>query len=182
VPEEVVNPTHISIGFQHTCAVSDAGVTCWGSNANGRSTVPTLSNPTDVSAGHFHSCAIDDSGVVCWGNNANGRATAPAGFVNPVQISSGGPLNCVLDDNGVSCWGASGAVLTVPTLINPRQVSVDKDHACAMDDTGVVCWGNGNSRAKVRKRTIPTLDMVLDSDSDGVIDADDSARFDSSMQ
>ena len=65
----------VSAGAEHSCALDDTGVVCWGYNNFGERNltimetpigVPTLSNPTQVSASS-HTCALDDSGVVCWG-------------------------------------------------------------------------------------------------------------------
>ncbi|MBK8675429.1 MAG: hypothetical protein IPN27_03255 [Cellvibrionales bacterium] len=47
-------PIQISAGSYHTCALDATGVHCWGYNAQGQTTVPTLSNPTAVSAGSNH--------------------------------------------------------------------------------------------------------------------------------
>lgn len=87
---------HISVGFQHTCAVDAANhLYCWGGNSNGQlgvggtgaSSVPvavtqlpdSIAEVKSVDAGEFHSCAITkdsipakDGLVVCWGKNSNG--------------------------------------------------------------------------------------------------------------
>jgi alpha-tubulin suppressor-like RCC1 family protein len=61
------NPTQVSLGGDHSCAIDDTGVVCWGYNEYGQTDVPSLSNPTQVSSGGYHTCALDDTGVVCWG-------------------------------------------------------------------------------------------------------------------
>ena len=48
----------VSAGLEHTCALDDTGVVCWGFSGNGQTDVPPLSNPTVVSAGGFHTCAV----------------------------------------------------------------------------------------------------------------------------
>lgn len=64
----MTSPWAIGAGEDHTCAVDNAGVRCWGLNDAGQSTVPNdLMNPVAVSAGFLHTCALDDSGVRCWG-------------------------------------------------------------------------------------------------------------------
>ena len=41
----------VSAGHNHTCAVGDNGVSCWGFNNNGETEVPTdLVNPVAISA------------------------------------------------------------------------------------------------------------------------------------
>ena len=67
----------------------------------------------------------------------------------------------------MTCWGKNTKSQTeAPDLVNPTQISAGYDHACAIDDTGLVCWGNKNSK----KIAIPSLDIVLDNDSDGIND------------
>ena len=85
----LVSAYQISAGDNHTCALDDSGVTCWGQNALGQNTVPALSNPRQISTGDDHTCALDDNGVICWGYNAFGQNNVPA-LSNPKQISAGG--------------------------------------------------------------------------------------------
>jgi hypothetical protein len=62
----------LAAGGDHTCAIDDNGVTCWGHNSFGESTVPVgLVNPSAIAAGYYNTCAIDDSGVNCWGHKPN---------------------------------------------------------------------------------------------------------------
>ena len=78
----------ISAGFEHTCALLNAGaVKCWGDNEYGEvgdETTVNRSSPVDVSglssgvlsvtAGRWHNCAVLTSGVLkCWGDNENGQ-------------------------------------------------------------------------------------------------------------
>ncbi len=65
----------VSAGYQHTCALDDSGVRCWGANRFGQRTVPPLVHPVAVSAGFQHTCALDDTGVRCWGDNTFGQRT-----------------------------------------------------------------------------------------------------------
>jgi alpha-tubulin suppressor-like RCC1 family protein len=58
-----VNPRLVQAGGYHTCALDDNGVTCWGENSFGQSTVPSnLVMPnqghkvTALSTGQFHTC------------------------------------------------------------------------------------------------------------------------------
>ena len=153
----------VNAGYGHSCALDDTGVVCWGKNAYGQTTVPSLTNPTQVSAGHGHTCALDDTGVVCWGNSDRGQTTVPA-LSNPTQVSAsaGYGHSCALDDTGVVCWGNEAfGQAAVPTLTNPTQVNAGEYHTCALDDSGVVCWGNNNDG----QTTVPHL--MIDPDGDG---------------
>ena len=142
----------VNAGNSHTCALddSDNGVTCWGLNNHGQTTVPdSLSNPTQVSAGYRHTCALDDSdnGVICWGWNVVGGTTVPA-LSNPTQVSAGLAHTCALDNSGVVCWGNNSQFGGHPALSNPTQVSV-AENSCALDDTGVVCWDLNRQQVSV---------------------------------
>ena len=83
----------ISTGWEHTCALDDDGVKCWGRNDYGLTEVPELSNPVQVSVGASHNCVIDDAGVQYWGDNSNGQ-TDVLPLDNPRQVSLGRDLRC----------------------------------------------------------------------------------------
>ena len=70
----------IAAGVYHTCALDDNGVSCWGDNVSGQTTVPAgLANPSAIGAGWSYTCALDDNGVSCWGDTFNGsRADDPS--------------------------------------------------------------------------------------------------------
>ena len=76
------NPTIVSTGGRHTCAIDDVGVHCWGVNDYDQVipllplTLTNLTNPTAISAGRDHTCAISDEGVQCWGRNNEGQVSS----------------------------------------------------------------------------------------------------------
>jgi Regulator of chromosome condensation (RCC1) repeat len=58
---------------------------CWGSNGNGKSTVPTRGGVplrfVSVSAGGEHTCGVAANGTaICWGDDSVGQASVPPGF------------------------------------------------------------------------------------------------------
>jgi len=126
--------TAMSAGGNHTCAMVNEGVQCWGRNTfgqlgtgvSGDSTTPVFvsnldSGVTAVASGGAHACAIVDGGVQCWGYNAQG------------QLGDGS----FLDSN-------------VPVTALPPGSGIDKitagsDYTCATNaaENATWCWGNG---------------------------------------
>jgi alpha-tubulin suppressor-like RCC1 family protein len=136
VPVEVVGlgrgVSAISTGANHTCAITDGRVVCWGYNLHGELGNRTRVNsnaPVDVSglatgvsaaaAGSGHTCAVTSSGGVrCWGANYSGQlgnggrtnspaAVAVSGLASGIEaIASGSDHTCALASRGrVRCWG-----------------------------------------------------------------------------
>ena len=140
--------TKISVGTNHTCAVANARVFCWGSNEDGQlgdrnggwlrwSTVPVAAaidgnsalngkEVVDVSAGDKFTCAVaSDGSVACWGKGDNGRlgTNSTSGSTYPVSIYKAGAFN---GQRGSSLAKASGSTM------------------CVITTTGKpYCWGYG---------------------------------------
>jgi alpha-tubulin suppressor-like RCC1 family protein len=149
------NVAQISAGFEHTCAVTDAGAAfCWGSNdygelgngeLGGQSTKPVqvkgvggagvLSNVSQISAGGFefrsdvaHTCAVTDTGAAyCWGSNDYGElGNGELGGQSKTPVR-------------VKGFGGKGF------LSNVTQISAGGNHTCAVIAArgGVAsCWGS----------------------------------------
>jgi alpha-tubulin suppressor-like RCC1 family protein len=150
-----VSVTGIVAGDAHTCVLlSNGGVKCWGSGANGRLGSGDENSRGDeagemgavlaavdfgtgrtakaLSAGGSHTCAIRDSNdVVCWGYGLSGRLGTGNG-----------------DDVG-SVAGQMGNSLTSVALGTGRTavaLSAGSAHTCAvLDDATTKCWGSGGS-------------------------------------
>ena len=75
-----MRPTDVSVGYEHTCALDDSGVQCWGKNSQGQFDVPVLDNPKQVSVGGNYSCAEDATGLVCWGYMGLEAVQVPENF------------------------------------------------------------------------------------------------------
>jgi alpha-tubulin suppressor-like RCC1 family protein len=75
----------VSAGTEHSCAVVDGVLACWGLNTDGQLGVGDTMNRLapevvaggpwlQVAAGSAHSCALaSDGSVACWGANARGQ-------------------------------------------------------------------------------------------------------------
>ena len=132
--------TSVSAGTDHTCALQNHQVYCWGSGLSGQLGQSTgLSYPTaiygsdgvlsevkQIQSGNAYSCALKFSGeVLCWGNGSHGRL----GHGNNVNLNS--PTN-VLNPDGLGA------------LQHIEQISLGSSHACALQESGeALCWGMG---------------------------------------
>ncbi len=122
----------VSASYQHSCALADGDVYCWGNNSAGRlgdgtqvqSDIPVevIELPytiTDVVTGNSHNCAVTDVGnVFCWGNGTRGQlgdgnwdsSSTPVGVQGiggtVDRVSAGINTSCALRSDGeVYCWG-----------------------------------------------------------------------------
>jgi alpha-tubulin suppressor-like RCC1 family protein len=128
----------LAIGDDHSCALADGRVWCWGSDAYGQLGQNAVAGPTPMKtevslpsdavmlvAGADHTCAVIASGTVvrCWGRNNNGqigdgtttnRQLPTAIDVQPqtavVAIDSTVDTTCtLLTDGAIWCWGGNQA-------------------------------------------------------------------------
>ena len=143
----------IALGADFGCALTLAGVKCWGENLLGQLgrgdngavgqvvAFGAAATPVDLGTGHTaraitsgraHTCVIlDDHGVKCWGANNHG------------QLGYG-------DTSGRGDWGGElGDNLPEVDLGTGRTalaVSAGGNHTCALlDDHTVKCWGANES-------------------------------------
>ena len=123
--------TSIAAGNDHTCAVVDGGVQCWGDNYVGQLgnnstvkshypvwTIPAGSGAIAIAAGSAYTCAVVSGGVQCWGSNIYGQGgnnsmannslvpvqAIPAGS-GATAVSAGTTHSCAAVAGGVQCWG-----------------------------------------------------------------------------
>lgn len=147
----------ISVGSEHTCALSDTGkVYCWGRQNMGqignRPPLPASATPdapasqverptlisipgtiNQISAGHSHSCALTSAGDIwCWGNNSHSQ------LGNPTKIPKAGVPASLFSRDPVIVV-PSGQVDAGEKF---KYVSAGSLHTCAIttkDD--IFCWG-----------------------------------------
>jgi alpha-tubulin suppressor-like RCC1 family protein len=122
---------NVAAGDNHTCAVVNGGLKCWGDNETGQlgdNTTAIRHSPvqvagltsgvTAVTAGTLFTCALVNGGVQCWGRNNWGQLgdnLAEASSLVPVQVvgltsgvtavAAGFGDACALVNGGVQCWG-----------------------------------------------------------------------------
>ena len=158
----------VGAGGSHSCRLeSDGTATCWGSNADGRSSPPE-DTFVALSVGESHSCGLKSDGTaVCWGDNEHGQATPSSGETF-TSITVGGQHTCGLREDGIAvCWGRNFYGQATPPRsatvgsIGERQASYSsitftsldagEVHTCGVRSSGAtVCWGdtrNGRSSA-----------------------------------
>jgi alpha-tubulin suppressor-like RCC1 family protein len=162
------NVTAVAAGVEHSCALADGGLLCWGRNAEGQlgtglqsihttTPVPVLglgpgSGVTSIAAGYFYTCAVANGAVLCWGDNSGGYGTpipAPQVFVGSgaTMAAVGYDHACAVVDGGVQCWGAG----TWGQLGDGQAASSDQPVTAIPAGSGVtaVSAGYGNSCALV---------------------------------
>ncbi len=126
----------IATGANHTCAVVDGGLQCWGNNLNAQlgigvaggvaispeQVIPPNSGVTAVASGENHTCAVVRGGLQCWGSDAagqlgNGAATgvvlSPSEILPPdsgvTAVAAGSSHTCAIVNGDLKCWGRNDA-------------------------------------------------------------------------
>jgi alpha-tubulin suppressor-like RCC1 family protein len=121
----------IVAAFEHTCVVDDAGLFCWGRNADGQlglgNSSPALSRPqrieragdySELCTGETHTWGLCAEGALeCWGGNEQGQLglgdmasrsepTPTAAGLAFSSIACGGNITCgVAAAGALYCWG-----------------------------------------------------------------------------
>lgn len=121
--------TRAGNGYFHSCAVTSAGVSCWGNTTEGQVgngmsgissnpvlspyAIPQTTGATEVGTGFYFSCAVISGAAKCWGYDIganSGNTTTPTtktGLSSGVTaITTGTQHACALLSNGqIRCWG-----------------------------------------------------------------------------
>jgi len=170
IPQSKV--TNIDAGSNHSCAVVDGGVQCWGSNSykmsNTYNTKPITiikagSGVSYVSVGKDYSCAIANGGVKCWGVRSEGEdiwvanvETMISENSNVTAVSASQEYACAVVSGGLRCWGTNEEgqlgdgttksrkypVQVIAAGEGVTGVAAGSMHTCAVINGGVTCWGN----------------------------------------
>lgn len=122
--------TDVAVGYEHTCAIRNGELYCWGSNIDSQlgltaksvfaSPTLILQNAKQVAASGRWTCAVADEKLLCFGTKLlkNERDTVPTLF------------------SGVPVIVISGAV---------KSVALSSSHACAVVGKALRCFGLNDS-------------------------------------
>ncbi len=171
-----VIPSDMALGSEHTCAVDEEAVRCWGSLGFGRlgladrvgevlsapgDAVAALEPSRQVAAGALHTCARTVAGgISCWGHDHVGQlgdGSADAGRYEAAAVptladasalaaSPQGSASCAVVAGAPWCWGQDFD--SVPTRI----VGVDQVRAIAVGGEAAIhacAIDDGESTARV---------------------------------
>ncbi len=164
----------ISVGGGTVCAVSGAGVVCYGRDfitggSSGTTTSYTIPGGAhQVTVGSSHACAVaSDRAVYCWGDNDSGQlgigtvtdraSPVRVGTLRADEVAAGSEHTCARDGGTVYCWGANavrqlGNGSTTPSLTpvvadvpaTAEHVGVGPHTSCASAASTVYCWGSND--------------------------------------
>lgn len=145
-PFELSNPTAVATSDDKACAISDEGLTCWGTAYDDVPMPTSTLNPKKVLMGRRHACALDDFGLVCWGELAAFDLEVPSDLQQPdriIDFALGASRTCaVLDTGNVECWGRDYELSgPPPRMTNVKSIAGRGGLFCALDDTRLRCWG-----------------------------------------
>ena len=141
----ISEPTMISAGYDHACAIRNGNAYCWGDNTYGElgnnstttqfNTEVQVSAPSggavtwaQISAGAYYTCGLTTTGAAyCWGQDSNGQlgnnTSGSTNYLLPTAVSA--------PSGGAVTWA---------------QISAGPGHACALTTTGAAyCWGAGTN-------------------------------------
>lgn len=134
----------MSSGQDHSCAVEESLVYCWGSNAQNQLGRPSLGASlsalpvaveglnglgfvTDIKSGNKHSCAVISNKVYCWGDNSSGQLGRGS-----VSANSAVPQVVLMADD--------------TELNGVTELTLGEKHSCALANNKIYCWGDNSSK------------------------------------
>jgi alpha-tubulin suppressor-like RCC1 family protein len=122
--------TDVAVGGQHTCAVVDGGLQCWGFLLFRDNDFKTLNKPTSIIApgqgvmsvaAALHTCVIVKESLQCWGRNFHNQVGVPEGS----RVAPKVPTTIV--ESGVTT------------------MALNNENTCAVVSGVLKCWGWNNN-------------------------------------
>jgi alpha-tubulin suppressor-like RCC1 family protein len=139
----------ISVGVNHVCALTSAGIKCFGNSGNiTLKAPPVIKNALGVHSGNRFSCVMVKEGIRCWGEipgfTQSDILIGQSVLKNPKLLSVGYEHACgVSNKNSIKCWGGNDYGESSPpsNLKNISEISLGMSNGCVIADGKVVCWG-----------------------------------------
>jgi alpha-tubulin suppressor-like RCC1 family protein len=128
-------------GRNHSCAIANGDVYCWGTNAsgqlgNGNTTaslvpvkvtgLPVGKAASGLTAGSVHNCVTVEGTVYCWGGNSDGQLGNGTNADSSRAVAVAGLLR--------------GKTVTMVSA-SLDNTSAGDSHTCALANDAVYCWG-----------------------------------------
>lgn len=154
--------TAVAAAQDHTCAIADGGVYCWGRGGNGQigdGTRTDRSRPVAVvglpagmgllDTDRSRSCAATRGAVYCWGQGWSGGVNAQAGPLTAGSLAGrtitaldlGAHHACAVAGGGVHCWGDWPWLGVGATRAQPAPVAVTTGALAGRTAAGVAVGG-----------------------------------------
>ncbi len=152
-PHELRNPISVATSSDQACALSDEGLTCWGTPYLETTYPTTVVAPKKLVMSSRHGCVIDQFGLACWGELSSLALEVPSGLDQPgrvVDVAVGSSRTCAILDTGtVECWGRDYELSGPPPFLSGGTSILGRGGLfCALDTTGLHCWGGDTELPK----------------------------------
>lgn len=165
----------IAVGKEHTCALAEGMIACWGDNSMGQlgtdqpltggtySPVPVATaSGYLVAAGMTETCSVTTQTVYCWGWGVTRLNRIGEAFRLNVRASRV-VGDCAVIEGRVHCWSQSSGpmsyVAPIPVGGLPSgpvtDLSTAAYHGCAVVEGKAYCWG-ANSYGQLGNGTLKT--------------------------
>lgn len=149
IPGQYIESSDLTVGTDHACAITTAGVKCFGYAEAWTLKVPSdLKNVSKLQSGNRFNCALTDKGIRCWGEitgqSRRDILISNRSFKNPKLLAVGYDHACAVSaSDQIKCWGKNEQGEGTPPvgLRNISEMSLGMTNSCVIADKKVVCWG-----------------------------------------
>lgn len=135
----------LSVKGQHSCAIKDGGVYCWGGQQIINVPQGLAKNAKAVQVGIWHACAIDgEDQLKCWGNPRYSNIwQAPANLPKILSLAVGEYHTCVETSDEIICFGDRQDRINKPA--NFKSMIAGNSFLCIHAQDQVTCSGEVGS-------------------------------------